>query len=31
MKKAYRAQGFELVPIEQGSVLDRVAAIRRAL
>jgi predicted ATPase len=27
-EKAYRAQGFELVPIEPGSVLDRVAVIK---
>ncbi len=30
-EKTYRAHGFELIPIEPGSVLDRVAAIRRAL
>lgn len=27
----YRERGFELVPIEPGAVLDRAAAIRRAL
>ena len=30
-EKTYREQGFELVPIEPGSVLDRVSAIRRVL
>ena len=30
-EKAYCERGFEIVPIEPGSVLDRVAAIRRAL
>ena len=29
--RTYRAHGFEPVPISPGSVLDRVAAIRRAL
>lgn len=30
-ERTYRAHGFELVPVEPGSVVDRVAAIRRAL
>jgi predicted ATPase len=30
-EEMYRARGFELVPIEPGAVLDRVAAIRRTL
>ena len=30
-EKAYRERGFEIVPIEPGSVLDRAAAIRRAV
>jgi predicted ATPase len=30
-EEMYRRRGFELVPIEPGAVLDRVAAIRRAL
>jgi predicted ATPase len=30
-EETYRARGFDLVPISPGSVLDRVAAIRRAL
>jgi len=30
-ERTYRAHGFELVPIGPGSVLDRAAAIRRAL
>jgi predicted ATPase len=30
-ERTYRAHGFELIPIGPGSVLDRVAAIRRAL
>jgi predicted ATPase len=30
-EKTYRAHGYELIPIARGSVLDRVAAIRRAL
>jgi|SRR5471032_18682 predicted ATPase len=30
-EETYRACGFDLVPIPLGSVLDRVAAIRRAL
>jgi predicted ATPase len=30
-EQAYRERGFEIVPIEPGSMLDRVAAIRRAL
>jgi predicted ATPase len=30
-EKTYRASGFDLVTIAPGSVLDRVAAIRRAL
>ena len=28
-ERTYRAHGFELVPVEPGSVLERVAAIRR--
>jgi predicted ATPase len=30
-EKAYRERGYEIVPIGPGSVLDRTAAIRRAL
>ena len=30
-ERTYRAHGFELVPVEPGSVVDRVAAIRHAL
>lgn len=30
-ERTYRAHGFELVPVEPGSALDRVAAIRRSL
>jgi len=30
-EKVYRQQGFELIPIEPASVLDRAAAIRRAI
>src|SRR6266851_525966 len=30
-EKTYREHGFEVVPIAPGSVLDRVAAVRRAL
>ena len=30
-EKAYRERGFDIVPIEPGSVLDRAAAIRGAL
>jgi len=30
-ERTYRAHGFELVPVDPGSVLDRAAAIRRAL
>jgi predicted ATPase len=30
-EKTYREHGFEIVPIEPGSVLDRAQAIRRAL
>ena len=30
-ERTYRAHGFELVPIGPGSLLDRAAAIRRAL
>ncbi len=30
-RRTYRAHGFELVPVEPGSVVDRVAAIRRHL
>jgi predicted ATPase len=30
-EESYRAHGFDLVPIGPGSVLDRAAAIRRAL
>ena len=30
-EKTYREHGFELVPIAPGGVLDRVAAVRRAL
>ena len=30
-ERTYRAHGFELVPLEPGSVVDRVAAIRRFL
>ncbi len=30
-ERTYRAHGFDLIPIAPGSVLDRVAAIRRAL
>lgn len=30
-ERTYRAHGFELVPVEPGSVVDRVAAIRRHL
>ena len=30
-EETYRARGFDLVPIPPGSVLDRVAVIRRAL
>ena len=30
-EKTYRAHGFEVIPVEPGSVLDLVAAIRRAL
>jgi predicted ATPase len=30
-EKTYRDRGFEIVPIGPGSVLDRAAAIRRAL
>jgi len=30
-EKTYRDHGFDLVPIDPGSVLDRAAAIRRAL
>ena len=30
-EKTYRDHGFEIVPIGPGSLLDRAAAIRRAL
>jgi len=30
-ERTYREHGFELVPIAPGGVLDRVAAVRRAL
>lgn len=30
-ERTYRAHGFELLPVEPGSVIDRVAAIGRAL
>ena len=30
-ERAYRERGFELIPIEPASVLDRAAAIRRAI
>jgi Predicted ATPase len=30
-ERTYRAHGFELVPVEPGSVVERVAAIRHAL
>ena len=30
-ERTYRAHGFELVPVEPGSVVDRVAAIQQAL
>jgi predicted ATPase len=30
-ERVYRAHGFELVPVEPGSVIDRAAAIREAL
>jgi len=30
-ERVYRAHGFELVPVEPGSVVERVAAIRRHL
>lgn len=30
-EQTYRARGFEIVPVVAGSVLDRVAAIRKAL